>query len=239
MAPFLASLARDDLAPATLRGYRHDLRHFLAWHRTVQDSIFAIKGRTEYQLIGCRQHVVAAGRRPATANRRLDALRRLCRWARGTGALDVDAAGNVRPMRTTGNTLAISCAPREAGYVLGGILDNDTALAIREHASDTRDFTEHRFGLCSLLGITFMPRLKDLPDQVLSRIDRDADDGALLPLPRGRGNVERIIEQWDRRVRLAASLKDGLTPAHVVMQRLVNANASGRLAGALSQASGA
>ena len=37
MGPFLASLARDDLAPATLRGYRYDLRHFLAWHRTVQD----------------------------------------------------------------------------------------------------------------------------------------------------------------------------------------------------------
>ena len=28
-------------------------------------------------------------------------------------------------------TQAISCAPREAGYVLGGILDNDTALDIR------------------------------------------------------------------------------------------------------------
>jgi hypothetical protein len=28
MASFLASLARDDLAPATLRGYRYDLRHF-------------------------------------------------------------------------------------------------------------------------------------------------------------------------------------------------------------------
>jgi len=36
-------------------------------------------------------------------------------------------------------------------------------------------------------------------------------------------------------VRLAASLKDRLTPAHVVMQRLANANASDRLAGALTQ----
>ena len=132
-------------------------------------------------------------------------------------------------------TQAISCAPREAGYVLGGILDNDTVLAIREHTSDTHGFTEHLFGLCALLGITFMPRLKDLPDQVLSRIDRDADYGALQPLLRGRINVELIIEQWDQLVRLAASLKDRLTPAHVVMQRLVNANASDRLAGALSQ----
>ena len=40
-------------------------------------------------------------------------------------------------------TQAISCTPREAGYVLGGILDNETALAIREHTSDTHGFTEH------------------------------------------------------------------------------------------------
>ena len=33
----LASLAKDDLAPATLRGYRYDLQHFLAWHQSVQD----------------------------------------------------------------------------------------------------------------------------------------------------------------------------------------------------------
>ena len=30
-----------------------------------------------------------------------------------------------------------------------------------------------------------MPRLKDLPDQVLSRVDRAADYGALQPLLRG------------------------------------------------------
>jgi TnpA family transposase len=132
-------------------------------------------------------------------------------------------------------TQAISCGPREAGYVLSGILDNDTALAIREHTSDTNGFTEHLFALCALLGINFMPRLKDLPDQVLSRIDRDTDYGALQSLFRGRINIELILEQWDQLVRLAASLKDRLTPAHVVMQRLANANASDRLAGALSQ----
>ena len=132
-------------------------------------------------------------------------------------------------------TQVISCAPREAGYVLGGILDNDTELAIREHTSDTNGFTEHLFGLCALLGITYMPRLKDLPDQVLSRIDRDVDYGALQPLLPGSINLALILEQWDQLVRLAASLKDRLTPAHVIMQRLINTNASDRLAGALSQ----
>ena len=132
-------------------------------------------------------------------------------------------------------TQAISCAPREAGYVLSGILDNETDLTIAEHTSDTNGFTEHLFGLCVLLGINFLPRLKDLPDQVLSRIDRDAGYGALQPLLRGRINIALILEQWDELVRLAASLKDRLAPAHVVMQRLANASAANRLAGALTQ----
>jgi TnpA family transposase len=132
-------------------------------------------------------------------------------------------------------TQAISCGPREAGYVLTGILGNDTDLSIRDHTSDTNGFTEHLFALCALLGINFMPRLKDMSDQVLSRIDRDTYYGDLQPLFRGRINIELILEQWDELVRLAASLKDRLTPAHVVMQRLVNANSSDRLAGALSQ----
>jgi site-specific recombinase XerD len=103
MAAFLAGLARDDLAPATLRGYRYDLGHFLAWHRSVQDNAFAIEGLAEYELIAYRQHMAAAGRRLATVNRRLEALRRLCRWARGTGVLAADAARDVRPMRTVRN----------------------------------------------------------------------------------------------------------------------------------------
>jgi TnpA family transposase len=132
-------------------------------------------------------------------------------------------------------TQAISCAPREACYVLGGILDNDSTLVIREHASDTHGFTEHLFGLCALLGIAFLPRLKDLPDQVLSRVDRAADYGPLQPLLRGTIDTDIIIEQWEQLVRLAASLKDRTAPAHVVMQRLANAPAADRLAGALSQ----
>src|SRR4051812_24681485 len=103
MTTFLASLARDDLAPATLRGYRYDLRHFLAWHRTIQDSPFTIEGLAEYELIAYRQHMVAAGRRPATVNRRLDALRRLCRWARGAGSLSTEVARDLRPVRTMRN----------------------------------------------------------------------------------------------------------------------------------------
>jgi TnpA family transposase len=77
------------------------------------------------------------------------------------------------------------------------------------------------YGFAVLLGITFMPRLKDLPDQVLSRIDWATDHGALQPLLRGRINVGLILEQWDQLVRLAASLKDRLAGALSQLGRLM------------------
>ena len=131
-------------------------------------------------------------------------------------------------------TQVISCAPREALYVLNGILDNDTALPIREHTTDTHGATEQLFGICALLGIDFMPRLKDLSDQVLYRIDREGDYGALGPALRGVVNLELIAEQWDQLVRIVASLKDRTAPANVVLQRLINAAPADRLAKALT-----
>jgi integrase/recombinase XerC len=134
MALFLASLARDDLAPATLRGYRYDLRHFLAWRQTVQDNPFAIEGLAEYELIAYRHHMVAAGRRPATVNRRLDALRRLCRWARDTGALAADAAHDVRPMRTVRNRQPAGLADTEVHALLRAAGASSHGLATRNYA---------------------------------------------------------------------------------------------------------
>jgi TnpA family transposase len=131
-------------------------------------------------------------------------------------------------------TRAISCAPREANYVLDGILENDTVLKIREHTTDTGGFTEPLWGLCVLLGIDFMPRLKDLPDQVLYRVDRSADYGPLEPLLRNVIDIAMIAEQWDPLVRIAASLQDRLTPAHVVLQRLIHASPADRVAKALT-----
>ena len=131
-------------------------------------------------------------------------------------------------------TQVISCAPREALFVLNGILDNETALGIRQHTSDTHGATDQLFGICALLGIEFMPRLKDLPDQVLYRVDRDADYGALNPVLRGVIDVDLIAEQWDQLVRIVASLRDRTAPADVVLQRLINAAPADRLAKALT-----
>ena len=54
-------------------------------------------------------------------------------------------------------TRVISCSPSEALYVLDGLLENDTVLRPREHYTDTHGFTEQLFGLCFLLGYSFIP----------------------------------------------------------------------------------
>ncbi len=63
------------------------------------------------------------------------------------------------------STKVISCNPREALYVLDGLLENNTILKIREHTTDTHGYTEIIFALCHLLGFYFMPRIRDLKDQ--------------------------------------------------------------------------
>jgi len=131
MAAFLASLARDDLAPATLRGYRYDLRHFVAWHHTVHDGPFVLEKLAEYELVAYRQHMVAGGLRPATVNRRLDALRRLGRWARGTGVLAADTMLDVRPMRTTRNRQPAGLTDAEVYALLRAAGASSHGLAAR------------------------------------------------------------------------------------------------------------
>jgi TnpA family transposase len=79
-------------------------------------------------------------------------------------------------------TQVISCSPREALYVLDGLLENDTILRPHEHYTDTHGFTEQLFGLCFLLGYAFMPRLRDLADQQLYKVDKDVGLGRLQPL---------------------------------------------------------
>jgi TnpA family transposase len=131
-------------------------------------------------------------------------------------------------------TQVISCAPREAGFVLDGLLENETLLHPQIHTTETHGFTEQLFGLCHLLGIAFMPRLKDLADQQLYKLDKDFDYGPLEPLFRGTADAALIAEQWDQLIRIAASLKDRTAPAHVVLQRLINASPADRISKALT-----
>lgn len=99
LTEFRTSLERADLAPATVHGYLKDIRQFLRWRVAVPTGGFPAV--TEVDLIAYRQCLITQHRlRPATVNRRLEALRRLCRWAQAAGRLPGDVLSLVRPVRT-------------------------------------------------------------------------------------------------------------------------------------------
>lgn len=116
------------------------------------------------------------------------------------------------------STKVISCTPREALYVLDGLLENNTILQVKKHTTDTHGYTEIIFALCHLLGYEFMPRIRDLKDQQLYRAqkapDRSVDYGVFTPLLNKTADLDIVVEQWEAMMHVALSLKKRTAPAH-------------------------
>jgi TnpA family transposase len=132
------------------------------------------------------------------------------------------------------STKVISCSPREALYVLDGLLENNTILQLHKHTTDTHGYTELIFALCYLLGYEFMPRIRDLKDQQLYRVEKNFDYGVFTPLLNKTADIYIVEEQWDAMMRVALSLKQRTVPAHIVVQRLLNSFPADRLSKAFT-----
>jgi hypothetical protein len=109
-----------------------------------------------------------------------------------------------------------------------------TQLPIAEHTTDTHGATELVFALFDLLGLRFIPRLKDAGDLRLHRL------GAPTGLPvdavlRSRARPDRVRDHYDDLLRTAASLKRGWVPASLLITRLKNATPQSPLAAALGE----
>ena len=128
-------------------------------------------------------------------------------------------------------SLPIECTARDSGFILDGVLHNESDLALEEHYTDTHGYTEINFAAFAMLGLRFCPRIRGVQHQRLYRIDPARDYGAL------KGLVERpdrtidtavIAEQWDRMAQFYASLRTGHVTASVALRRLVGYSAKNR-----------
>jgi site-specific recombinase XerD len=134
LSGFIGSLNRADLSPATCRGYRYDLRHFLTWRATIHSAPLEVEALTEIDLITYRQAMITAGLRPATVNRRLDALRRLCRWAQDSRTLVRDVTRDIRPVRMVRNRQPVGLTDAEVHALLRAAGASTHGLARRNYA---------------------------------------------------------------------------------------------------------
>lgn len=99
-------------------------------------------------------------------------------------------------------------------------MDNETELPIVEHPTDTAGYTELVFALFDLLGLKFSPRIRNMGDQRLYRINRNQIYKNLEPLLKGTINPDLILSRWDDMLRLAGSLKQGWVTTSLLISKL-------------------
>jgi TnpA family transposase len=109
---------------------------------------------------------------------------------------------------------------RDSLFILAGLLEQQTRLDPREIMSDTHGSSDVVFGLFSLLGYRFSPRLADLQNQRFWRMEKNADYGVLGDLSRHTINQRLIADHWDDLLRLVGSLKLGTVRATAIMRTL-------------------
>lgn len=104
--------------------------------------------------------------------------------------------------------------------MIDGLLDHESQLEIKEHATDTAGAVDHVFGLCHLLGFRFAPRIRDLSERRLYTLNPTAEYAALDQLIGGPVNVKAIEEDWKDVLHLVASIRTGTVSASVMLKKL-------------------
>lgn len=111
---------------------------------------------------------------------------------------------------------------RESTYTLDAILDNETSLDIKEHTTDTAGYTDMMFALFDLLEMQFSPRLRDIGDYTLFRINTSIQynhiTSLLSPKPL---KTALFVDDWDELLRVAASMKMGWVTASTFIRKLL------------------
>jgi TnpA family transposase len=115
---------------------------------------------------------------------------------------------------------------RDSLYILDGLLEQQTSLNPTQLMADTGGYSDLVFGLFWLLGFRFSPRLADLGDARLWRVNRTADYGLLNGIARQTIRKELIVANWPDLLRVAGSLLAGEVSASEIIRAL---QAGGRL----------
>jgi integrase/recombinase XerC len=135
LSDFITSLREEDLSPATVRGYCYDLDRFFQWIKAAKGTSGRLEKLTTMDLINYRQYLInVVGLKPATVNRRLEALRRLCRWAYQTQRIKNNVAQELKPVRFARNVRPLGLTEPEVHALLRVAGESGHGLATRNYA---------------------------------------------------------------------------------------------------------
>lgn len=128
---------------------------------------------------------------------------------------------------------------RDSLYVLDTMLNLDGGPQPEIVASDTHSYSDIVFGIFTLLGYRFSPRVADISDQRLWRAtlpgQEPGDYGTLNDVARHRINLAKITAHWGDMTRVAASLATGTVRAYDVLWMLAREGKPTTLGSAIAE----
>ena len=116
-------------------------------------------------------------------------------------------------------TQTIPATVNEAPYILDGLLMTDAGQKIRTQYADTGGFTDHVFAVTALLGVQFIPRIRDLPSKRLYLFDPAACPKELKRLIGGKIKEPLITANWPDILRSAATMATGAMPPSQLLRK--------------------
>jgi len=96
---FVAHLRTQDLSRYTVDGYRRNVAWFFAWLKEQTGRDMPLAEVTTFDLQRYRDHLIDAGRKPSTINRRIAALRAFFAWAVGGGYTTTDPTAGIKSIQ--------------------------------------------------------------------------------------------------------------------------------------------
>lgn len=174
---FIRHLRENDFAENTVSGYRFDLEKFFQWY---QESFgqFDLKKLSALDLINYRQFLLnVRGLQPTTINRRLEALRKLSRWAVSTKRLKTDVAAALKPIKFVRNRSPLGLSEQEVHALL--------------RVAGSSNFAARNYAIVQLMVQTGL-RVSEATDLKLSDVKAGERNGTVL-VRQGKGLKERDI----------------------------------------------
>ncbi|MEE9359202.1 MAG: Tn3 family transposase [Hyphomicrobium sp.] len=132
-------------------------------------------------------------------------------------------------------TTFIPCGVWEAVYILDGLLKNRAEVQPDTLHADTHGQNEAVFGLCYLLGIKLMPRMRTWSEVAFYRPNRGARYRHIGSLFTRDINWDLIEAHWADLMQVAISIQAGVVTPSMLLRRLGSQNRKNRLYRALRE----
>ena len=126
-------------------------------------------------------------------------------------------------------TSFIPCGVWEAIHILDGLMKNRSAIQPDTLHADTQGQSEPVFGLCRLLGIKLMPRMRNWDDVIFYRPDKSARYSHIDALFTKEIDWPLIATHWQDMMQVVLSIQAGLVLPSMLLRKLGSHNRKSRL----------